>query len=111
LNDQQQLNSAVGSALALARPIDWLPFTADRYLIQWRDNLAEQFQPGANIRTAEVFAARGGVPPEKFHQVLDSPDEMEQHIFAHAPRDRIEQFYRDGYEQMAELIVEYFRAV
>jgi hypothetical protein len=109
-HDQGQLNGTIGSALAAAHPIEWLPFTADRYLIQWRDNLAGQFQPGANIRTVEVFAERGGVPPEKFHRVLDSPDEMEQHIFAHASREKIEQFYRDGYEQMAELIVEYYRA-
>ena len=89
-HDQHQLNGTIGSALALAQPLKWLPFTADRYLIQWRDNLAEQFQPGASIRTVEVFAARNGVPPEKFHQVLDSPDEMEQHIFAHASREKIE---------------------
>ena len=110
LNDRPQLNSTIGSALAAANPIDWLPFTADRYLVQWRDTLAEQFRPEGNIRTVEVFAARGGVPPEKFHQVLDSPDEMEQHIFAHASRAKIEKIYRDGYEQLAELIVEYFRA-
>jgi hypothetical protein len=107
-HDQAQLNGSIGTALAAAQPIEWLPFTADPYLIQWRDTLAEQFQPGASIRTVEVFAERGGVPPEKFHQVLDSPDEMEQHIFAHAAREKIEKFYRDGYEQMAELIVEYF---
>jgi len=35
---------------------------------------------------------------------------MERHIFAHASREKIEKFYRDGYEQMAELIVEHFRA-
>jgi hypothetical protein len=110
-HDQGQLNGTRGSALSLAQPIEWLPFTADRYLIHWRDNLANQFQPGASIRTVEVFAERGGVPPEKFQQVLASPDEMEQHIFAHASLQKIEKFYRDGYEQMAELIVEYFRAV
>jgi hypothetical protein len=110
-HDQGQLNGTIGSALSLAQPIEWLPFTADRYLIHWRDNLANQFQPGASIRTVEVFAERGGVPPEKFQQVLASPDEMEQHIFAHASLQKIEKFYRDGYEQMAELIVEYFRAV
>jgi hypothetical protein len=109
-HDQQQLNGTLGSALALARPLEWLPFTADRYLIQWRDNLAAQFRPGASIRTVEVFAERGGVPPEKFQEVLDSPAEMEQHIFAHASRAKIEKFYRDGYEQMAELLVGYFRA-
>jgi hypothetical protein len=110
LNDQQQLNGSIGPALAAAHPIEWLPFTADRYLTEWRNILAGQFQPGASIRTVEVFAARGGVPPEKFHQVLDSPAEMEQYIFAHAAREKIEKFYRAGYEQMAELIVEYFHA-
>jgi hypothetical protein len=110
LNDRPQLNGSIGSALSSANPIDWLPFTADRYLVQWRDNLTDQFRPAGNIRTVEVFAARGGVPPEKFQQVLESPDEMEQHIFSHASREKIAQFYRDGYEQMAELIVEYFRA-
>jgi hypothetical protein len=109
-HDQGQLNGSIGPALSSATPIDWLPFTADRYLIQWRDVLVEQFRPGAAIRTVEIFAERGGVPPEKFQQVLASPEEMEQHIFAHASLKKIEQFYRDGYEQMAELIVEYFRA-
>jgi len=108
--DQDQLTGPIDAALSAARPIDWLPFTADRHLIQWRDNLAGQFRPGAGIRTVEVFAARGGVPPEKFQQMLDSPAEMEQQIFAHASREKIEKFYRDGYEQMAELIVEHFRA-
>jgi hypothetical protein len=109
-NDQPQLNGAIGSALASANPIDWLPFTADRYLLQWRDNLADQLRPEGRIRTVEVFARRGGVPPEKFHQVLDSSAEMERHVFAHASRAKIEKFYRDGYEQLAELLVEYFRA-
>jgi hypothetical protein len=109
-NDQARFNGTIGPALASANPIDWLPFTADRYLVQWRDTLAEQFRPAGSIRTVEVFAARGGVPPEKFHQVLASSDEMERHVFAHASRERIEKFYRDGYEQLAELIVEYFRA-
>jgi hypothetical protein len=110
LNDQQQLNGSIGPALAAAHPIDWLPFTADQYLVQWRDNLVGQFRPGGSIRTVEVFAARGGVTHEEFRRVLASPDEMERHIFAHAPRDQIEKFYRDGYEQMARLIVEYFHA-
>jgi len=110
LNDQPQLDGSIGAALAAASPIEWLPFTADRYLVQWRDVLAEQFHPGANIRTVEVFAERGGVAQEEFHRVLASPDEMEQHIFAHASQEKIEKFYRDGYEQMAQLIVEYFQA-
>jgi hypothetical protein len=58
----------------------------------------------------EVFAERGGVAQEEFHRVLGSPAEMEQHIFAHASQEKIEKFYRDGYEQMAQLITEYFQA-
>lgn len=109
-HDQSQLNGSIGKALASANPIDWLPFAADRYLVQWRNDLAAQFQPGASIRTVEVFAERGGVLPEKFHEVLDSPAEMERHIFAHASPEKIEQFYRDGYVQMAELVMAYFQA-
>ncbi len=109
--DQSQLNGSIGQALAAATPLDWLPFTADRYLIQWRNVLAPQFQPGAKLRTVEVFAGRGRVSQEKFHEVLAAPEQMERYIFAHAPHERIEKFYRDGYEQMAELIVEYFHTV
>lgn len=107
--DQLQLNGAIGPALSLATPTEWLPFTTDRYLAQWRDMLVDQFRPGAAIRTIEIFAERGGVPPERFQQVLASPDEMERQVFAHAPLEKIEKFYLDGYEQMAELIVGYFR--
>jgi len=107
-NDQAQLNGDIGSALAAVEPRKWLPFTADYYLRQWRDLLTAQFQPGANIRTIEVFAERNRVPVDDFRHVLSSPQEMEAHIFAHAPRDRIEAFYRTGHDDMAELIVEYF---
>ncbi len=108
-NDQARLNDDVGAHLSRAEPRKWLPFTADYYLREWRDMLADQFRPGASIRTIEVFAARNRVPPEAFQHVLDSPEELEGHIFAHAPREKIEAFYRQGHDEMAELIVDYFR--
>jgi hypothetical protein len=108
-NDQRQLNPDTGSILATAQPRKWLPFTADAYLREWRDHLAEQFHPGATIRTVEVFAARNRVAPEEFHRVLGSPAELDRRVFAHAPREKIEAFYRTGHDEMAELIVEYFR--
>jgi hypothetical protein len=106
--DQQQLDGTIGSALAAAQPIGWLPFTADQYLAQWRDVLVEQFQPESSIRTIEVFARRGGISAQEFQHLLDSPLELERHVFAHVSHAQIETFYRQGYEQMAELIVEYF---
>jgi hypothetical protein len=108
--DQPQLDASTGAALAAAQPHAWLPFTADRYIAQWRDELVAQFQPDSHIRTVEVFAARGGLSQQEFQYILNSPVELERHVFAHAAPEKIERFYRDGYEQMADLIVEYFRA-
>jgi len=107
-NDQRQLNADTGAALATAQPRKWLPFTADGYLREWRDLLAAQFQPGAAIRTVEVFAARNRVAPEEFHRVLNSPAELDRLIFAHASREKIEAFYQTGHDEMAELIVDYY---
>jgi hypothetical protein len=106
-NDQQRLNVDTGSILATVQPDHWLPFTSDRYLIDWRNVLADQFQPGAGIRTIEIFAARNNEPPEKFLHVMDSPSEMDANIFAHYSREDVEAFYRNGHDRMAELIVEY----
>ena len=108
-NDQRRLQNDTGASLASVQPDDWLPFTPDRYLIDWRNVLADQFQPGASIRTIEVFAARNHEPPEKFRRVLDSPAEMGAHIFAHASRQDIEMFYQSGHDRMAELISDYLR--
>ncbi len=108
-HDQSKLNGNTGPSLAAAQPRDWLPFTADRYLIQWRDQLADQFQPGANIRTVEVFALRNRVPPAEFHRVLESPQALEDNIFAHVSQAAIAAFYQHGHDQLAELIIEYLR--
>ena len=108
-NDQRQLANDTGLALATAQPHKWLPFTADYYLRQWRDLLAAQFQPGATIRTVEVFAERNKVPPDYFRHVLSTSEAMDAHIFSHASREKIEAFYQAGHDEMAELIVEYFR--
>jgi hypothetical protein len=107
-NDQHRLAADTGVVLAAAQPHQWLPFTADAYLREWRDHLAAQFQPGATIRTVEVFAARHHVPPADFQRVLDSPAELARRVFAHAPREHIEAFYRHGHDEMAALIVNYF---
>jgi hypothetical protein len=83
------LNGRVSSTLPQAVPNHWLPFTGDEYLIQWRDLLAEQFQPGARVQTVEVFATRQGIAAEKYYQLLSSEIEMDQQIFLHIPRQHL----------------------
>lgn len=81
--------------LQSARPDHWLPFTADRFLFEWRDYLAKQLEPGARIETVEVFAARQGLSPEQFYRLIDSEDRMESQVFIHISRDLLHQ-YREG---------------
>jgi hypothetical protein len=108
-NDQRRLDGDTGSILATVQPDRWLPFTPDRYLVDWRNVLVDQFQPGVSIRTIEVFAARNNVSPAEFRRVLDSPSEMDANIFAHSSRADIETFYHRSHDQMAELITEYMK--
>lgn len=81
--------------LQIARPNHWLPFTADRFLFDWRDYLAKQLEPGARIETVEVFAARQGLSPEQFYRLIDSEDSMESQVFIHISRDLLLE-YREG---------------
>ncbi|HHS97491.1 MAG TPA: hypothetical protein ENK08_06270, partial [Chloroflexi bacterium] len=71
--DQARLDGREAQALARAEPRGWLPFVRDEDLRAWRDLLVEQLQPGRQVRTAEVFAARMGLPAEAIEATLRSP--------------------------------------
>ena len=75
------LPARTGAELARATPVNWLPFTSDFYLVQWRDFLAYQLHPGSTIKTVEVFAARQGIPVEDYYRLLSSDDLMGDLIF------------------------------
>lgn len=64
------LTPATGAAIGAAPVADWLPFEQQTFVVQWRDFLAEQFLPGARIRTVEIFAERMRVRPDEFEQAL-----------------------------------------
>lgn len=105
--DQARLAPAAGPLLATVNPDHWLPFTGDEYLRRWRDVLVEQLAPGATIRTVEVFAQRGEVPPEAFERVLDSDERMDDLIFSRVPRVAIDAFYVRSLVQARNVIVGY----
>jgi len=105
--DQTQLTDGTGARLASARPDRWLPFTHDDHLGRWRDQLVEQLAPGAIIRTVEVFAERGHVPPAEFERVLRSPGELDERIFTRIPHATLDAYYARSLSEACALITAY----
>lgn len=90
--DQQvlpTLSNGTAASVTQARPDNWLPFVRDQHLYQWRDFLAEQLQPGAEIKTVEVFAARQGISPDEYYHLIASAERMETEVFSHLPWERL----------------------
>lgn len=83
------LSNGISVNLQQAEPSGWLPFVSDSYLYTWRDFLTSQLQPGAAIKTIEVFATRQGIPPETYYQLLRSEERMEREVFAHLSRQTL----------------------
>jgi hypothetical protein len=83
------ISNGITTNLKNTTPQGWLPFVQDFHLNTWRDFLTQQLEPGASVKTVEVFAARQGVSPEKYYQLLGSEDRMEAELFAHLPREQL----------------------
>ena len=73
------------STLAAAQPIHWLPFVTDADLLSWRDLLVTQLQPGADLQTVAIYAARLRMPSADFAALLDNPDWVGTDLFGAAP--------------------------
>ncbi|MBN2499953.1 MAG: zinc dependent phospholipase C family protein [Anaerolineales bacterium] len=89
------LPKGAGTHMQAAQPHTWLPFVEDTYLVQWRDLVAGQLQPGAKIQTVEVFAGRQGVDVNAFYQLLDSEERMDAEVFQHLPRPQLADYHSD----------------
>jgi hypothetical protein len=96
-----ELPARTAGRLRHTHPKNWLPFVEDRHLLEWRDYLAQQLEPGAAAQTVEVFAARQGISPTEFYQLLESEERMDQQVFSHLPR-HVLKVYR---QQLVELNV------
>lgn len=108
--DQQILAvipNGTGSVLSWVVPHDWLPFVLDRHLIAWRDLLAAQLRPGAQIQTVEVFATRQGIAPEHFYNLLASEERLEEEIFSRLPRQNLEEYRLGLISESASLLQAY----
>ncbi len=93
--DQQILPSLqpqIAEHLLMAEPDDWLPFVEDHSLIQWRDQIARQLQPGQKIETVEVFASRQHITPAEFQRYLSSEQALQEVIFSRLSPARLNLF-------------------
>jgi hypothetical protein len=95
-----------GDLLRQARPDGWLPFAADADLCRWRDLVADQFAPGAAVRTVEVFASRARIPDADFLALLE-PHVMEQRIFSRISVSRLDEFHAQAVARSQDVIVHY----
>lgn len=86
------LPSDTWARLEEAQPQSWLPFAKDEELIEWRDYISEQLQPGAEVHTVEVFANRQDIPVEEFHALLHDEDRLNNEIFTYLPREKLAEY-------------------
>jgi len=70
----------------------WLPFIQDHDLENWWIYLCDQLQPGNNVKTVEVFAARQGIDVHEFRTMLQSEESMQENIFNHISRQQLDDY-------------------
>lgn len=86
---------------------NWLPFVRDNHLDEWRDFLANQFKPGAEVKTVDLFASRQGIDPLEFHSLVRSETDMESQVFERLPRATLIDFRDQIISMNLELIQSY----
>lgn len=90
--DLARLRDGVGDVLREAKPGGWLPFASDANLCRWRDLVADQFRPGAAVRTVEIFANRARIPDSEFLTLLE-PEVMNERIFSRVALSELDRFH------------------
>jgi hypothetical protein len=78
--------------LRRVNPDGWLPFVQDHHLMEWRNLLFPQLQPGAVTQTVEVFSSRQGISAPEFYNLLESGERMQQEIFQHIPLKYVQNY-------------------
>lgn len=101
------LPSEMGACLDRVDPHAYLPFTASRFLLQWRDFISSQLKPGGIAQTVEVFSRRQGLDPQSFYDLLQSEERMENEVFSHISMEILERFRKDLIEENVFLVEKY----
>lgn len=94
----------LGKVLGEAAPSNWLTFVEDDPLREWRDFVSRQLLPGASVHTVEVFAARQGIAPEEYYDLIQSEERLEAAIFQHLPRQLLVDYRQQVLEDSVSLL-------
>lgn len=84
-----------------------LTFARDSNLAVWRDMLVDQLQPGAMLRTVEIYAERLRMSPEEFAANLEEPAWMDEHVFAKVPVEKVQDMLTDAVNESIDIISDY----
>ncbi len=102
-----ELPETAVSTLAAARPNQWLPFIDDEILLAWQEILVAQLQPGAPVRTIEIYAERLGMAPHDFAANLQDPDWMQAQVFGKIPVQQVQTILQTAVPKSISLINDY----
>ena len=98
------LPEGIGNSINACQPKDWLPFTTQSNLQKWKTYLADQLQPGATIKTAEVFAERHNLPASEFSEIMTSEQAMDENVFTYLSRDNLATYRQELVAENVQLI-------
>jgi len=109
--DLPKLEAWQHPTLCAAEPCEWLPFMNDAILTGWRDFIGQQLAPEGVSQTLSLFGARIGRTAAELRAILDSPEQMQDGLWANVPPDdlsRVEtEMYTFAREQMGVYLDEF----
>lgn len=103
----ETLPEKAAETLAAAVPDYHLPFAEDAKLTLWRDMLEDQLQPGAMLRTIEIYAGRLSMSPEDFAANLEDPSWMAAHVFGKVPVEKVQAVLTDAVRESIDIVSNY----
>ncbi len=108
--DQQSLpviGPDTGAAILAVDAAGWLPFDPDYNLKAWQELVGRQLLPGAEIETLNIFAGRMDISAAELARRVSAPEWMQENIFAHVPRELVDQVFENSLVAGIALIEDY----
>ena len=107
----EALPPSAGATLDGVRSDHWLPFAADADLGRWQHMLVRQLQPGAAIKTIEIYAGRLKMTPREFTERLQDGAWMDTQVFRRVPLAAVETLLTAAVGESIDLIAAYFQPI